>query len=132
MCGIAGILNFDGSTVPHESLKKVTDILKHRGPDDEGIWIKKNIGFGHRRLSIIDLSEKANQPMISNSTNTIIIFNGEIYNYQVLRKELLGNGMAFRTNSDTEVIIKLEHLFEKEFVHRLRSMFVIALYDKLQ
>ena len=130
MCGIAGIIcnNF----IQERELDTMAQSISYRGPDNQGIYIDKNVGFGHRRLSIIDLSEAANQPMISNSTNTVIIFNGEIYNYKILRKELLGKGVAFRTNSDTEVILELYQLYGKEFVHKLRGMFAIALYDKLQ
>ena len=130
MCGIAGIIcnNF----IQERELDTMAQSISYRGPDNQGIYIDKNVGFGHRRLSIIDLSEAANQPMISNSTNTVIIFNGEIYNYKILRKELLGKGVAFRTNSDTEVILELYQLYGKEFVHKLRGMFAIALYDKLK
>ena len=130
MCGLAGIISKD--IVKDPELFVMAQAISHRGPDNQGIYIDKNIGFTHRRLSIIDLSEAANQPMLSSSGNTVVIFNGEIYNYQILRKELIDKGIKFRTSSDTEVIIELYQLYGKNFVHKLRGMFAIALYDKLQ
>ena len=79
MCGIAGIIHKDFSKINYEDLKKMTDIISHRGPDGEGFLVKKNIGFGHRRLAIIDLSELGKQPMLDDEL--VLIFNGEIYNY---------------------------------------------------
>lgn len=130
MCGICGKYNFGTlERVTKEELKKMNDLLVHRGPDDEGYYIDENFGFAMRRLSIIDLST-GRQP-ISNENGTIwVIFNGEIYNFQDLRKKLLEKGHKFKTKSDTETII---HLYEEnglEFVKELRGMFAIGLWDK--
>ena len=99
MCGIAGILNFSGSRVSDSLLKKMTDSMHHRGPDDEGFWIDGPIGLGHRRLSIIDLSPKGHQPMISENKRYIISYNGEIYNFLEIRNELEKLGKIFKSNS---------------------------------
>ena len=88
MCGIVGQLNFDNSPVSPVILKKMTDVIKHRGPDGEGHWIEENVGFGHRRLSIIDLSPAGQQPMISSDHRYVLTYNGEIYNFRELRTEL--------------------------------------------
>ena len=101
MCGIAGYFG-EGS---QEILKKMTRMLRHRGPDDEGFYIENNIGLGHRRLSIIDLSN-GRQPMFSENEKIVIVFNGEIYNFKELRSELENKGYKFRTNSDTEIILQ--------------------------
>lgn len=129
MCGIAGILSFDGS-VTREELLRLNRYNIPRGPDGEGYLIKQNIGFAHRRLSIIDLSENASQPMEDNERNVFITFNGEIYNHNILRKELLSLGFSFESRSDTEVILKgysawgIDLLLEK-----LDGMFAFALAD---
>jgi len=132
LCGICGIYNFDiQQKVDSKLLKRMCDVVKHRGPDEEGMYINNNIGLGHRRLSIIDLAQ-GHQP-ISNEDDTIwVVFNGEIYNYPQLRNDLIKKGHIFTTNSDTEVIV---HLYEEEgdkFVCSLRGMFGIALWDAKQ
>lgn len=105
MCGIAGYINFDKEKpASKEVIKKMTDVISHRGPDGEGVFIDKNLGLGHRRLSIIDLAT-GDQPMFSDDKSIVLIFNGEIYNYIELREELKSLGHSFRTTSDTEVII---------------------------
>src|SRR5690348_11916663 len=106
MCGIAGIFHFDNSRSTDSAvLKKMTDCLSHRGPDGEGYYMKNNIGLGHRRLTIIDLST-GDQPKFNEDKSVALIFNGEIYNYIELREELKGLGCKFYTTSDTEVIIR--------------------------
>jgi asparagine synthase (glutamine-hydrolysing) len=106
MCGIAGIFHFElDRRADSKAIKAMTDCLSHRGPDGEGFYINNNITLGHRRLSIIDL-KTGDQPMFSEDRSIVIIFNGEIYNYIELREELKALGHQFRTNSDTEVIIK--------------------------
>ena len=131
MCGICGILYFDRSRrVDASSLNAMTDCLAHRGPDDRGIWINRNIGLGHRRLSIIDLSPAGHQPL-SNETGEIwITYNGEVYNFPELRKKLEIKGHQFVSRTDTEVII---HLYEEErnqCLDYLRGMFAFALWDE--
>src|SRR5580765_3800270 len=106
MCGIAGILSIDPSLVSQSRLEKMADAITHRGPDGKKIWISSgaNIGFAHTRLSIIDLSESAAQPMNYLNRYTIV-YNGEIYNYLELRESLKTKGYYFNSNSDTEVLI---------------------------
>lgn len=128
MCGICGIYNFDGHSVDKGLLQRMNDTLFHRGPDGEGFFIDSNIGLGHRRLSIIDL-EGGKQPM-SNEDGTIqVVFNGEIYNFLELKKELEAKGYRFRTRSDTETIIYGYDEWGEDFVQKLRGMFAIALWD---
>ena len=114
MCGIAGIISKNPNEVTIERLKKMTGIVDYRGPDGNGHWINsdKNVGLGHRRLSIIDLSREADQPMCYLGRYSII-FNGEIYNYIELKETLLKLGYTFATSSDTEVLLALYHR-EKE------------------
>lgn len=129
MCGICGQINLDFQTpVDSKFINRMNDTLLHRGPDDEGTYVKEHVGLAMRRLSIIDVA-KGKQP-ISNEDQTIwIVFNGEIYNFPELRKRLISNGHQFRTNSDTECIV---HLYEDEgleFLNHLRGMFAIAIWD---
>jgi asparagine synthase (glutamine-hydrolysing) len=130
MCGIAGTLLFDPqSAVATDALLRMTRVIAHRGPDDEGVWANGPVGLGTRRLAIIDLSERGHQPMSNEDGSIWITFNGEIYNFQELRAELLAKGHAFRSNTDTETIV---HLYEEEgiaAIKRLRGMFAFALWD---
>jgi asparagine synthase (glutamine-hydrolysing) len=129
MCGICGKLVFDrGATVPISLLRTMADSIRHRGPDDEGYHVAGPIGLGFRRLSIIDLST-GHQPL-SNEDGTIwIIFNGEIYNYQELRADLLRRGHIFKTNTDTEVIVHLYEELGSACLDKLRGMFGFAIWD---
>src|SRR5215471_9708328 len=111
MCGIAGKLYLDlQGVVKTDSLRLMTAALRHRGPDDEGMWVGGPVGLGHRRLAIIDLSPRAHQPMVNEDGSLRIVFNGEIYNFQSLREDLLRKGHVFHTESDTETIL---HLYEE-------------------
>jgi len=129
MCGICGKLNFDGDRpVPENLIRGMSEALKHRGPDENGLYLDRNVGFGHRRLKVIDLGT-GRQPMSNEDGTVWIVLNGEVYNYRELRADLDGNGHRFRTQSDTEVIL---HLYEDEgadCVHKLRGMFAFALWD---
>lgn len=130
MCGIAGTLLFDPrGVVDREAMLRMTRVIAHRGPDDEGVWTGDGVGLGSRRLAVIDLSERGHQPM-SNEDGTIwIAYNGEVYNFQSLRADLLKQGHVFRSNTDTETII---HLYEEEgigAISKLRGMFAFALWD---
>ena len=129
MCGIAGkIYLAKDRKIDHAELKKMTDIISHRGPDDDGFYINNNIGLGFRRLSIIDL-HTGKQPL-SNENGTIwIIFNGEIYNYQELQKDLINQGHIFRTQPDTETIVHLYEQYGTDCVNYLRGMFAFAIWD---
>jgi asparagine synthase (glutamine-hydrolysing) len=130
MCGIAGILHFDTEkTIDQSEIKKMTDIISYRGPDGEGFYVHNNLAFGHRRLSIIDLST-GDQPMFSDDNSIALIFNGEIYNYIELREELKKIGYLFKTNSDTEVIIKAYQHWGIECQIKFNGMWAFALWDE--
>jgi asparagine synthase (glutamine-hydrolysing) len=134
MCGIVGTLPFRSSafTIIHPDIARMRDTMVHRGPDGAGIWISpdKRVGLGHRRLSIIDLSEAAGQPMCNEDGSVWIVFNGEIYNHAEIRPELERLGHRFKTDhSDTEVIIHAYEQWGIECLERFRGMFAIALWD---
>lgn len=130
MCGIVGRLNFNRAQVDPQAVKRMSGQLVHRGPDDEGVFVDANIGLGFRRLAIIDLSERGHQPMSDESGDVWLVFNGEIYNFLALRRELEQDGVQFCSGTDSEVII---HLYKKhgvECLQRLRGMFAFAIWDK--
>jgi asparagine synthase (glutamine-hydrolysing) len=131
MCGIAGIISLDTQTINEHLLKKMTDAIAHRGPDGEGQWVSDNsqVGLGHRRLSILDLSETANQPMHFGGRYTIV-FNGEIYNYLEIKERLQHKQYQFRTTSDTEVLMALYHEKKENCLQDLDGMFAFVIYDK--
>jgi asparagine synthase (glutamine-hydrolysing) len=132
MCGIAGFFDLGGREVRPDAGAIVSAqiaILRHRGPDAQGIHIGPGLGLGHARLSIIDISDAANQPMFDATSDICVIFNGEIYNFEEIRDELKRRGHSFRTRSDTEVIVEGYAAWGIEVVHRLRGMFAIAIYD---
>jgi|HubBroStandDraft_1064217.scaffolds.fasta_scaffold00415_3 asparagine synthase (glutamine-hydrolysing) len=130
MCGIAGVLKFGGNAqVGDDILRSMCAAMAHRGPDDEGIYTERGVGLGMRRLSIIDLVT-GHQP-ISNEDGTIwIVFNGEIYNHEVLRERLIARGHRFRSHSDTETIVHLYEEYGPECVQELRGMFAFAIWDR--
>jgi asparagine synthase (glutamine-hydrolysing) len=134
MCGIVGIFAHGSRAQPVDrwELVKMRDRMAARGPDGAGEWIAADsrVGFGHRRLSIIDPDERASQPMLSADGRLVITFNGEIYNYQALREELKAAGAALRTTSDTEVLLHLYARYGAEMVRRLRGMFTFGIWDE--
>ena len=132
MCGIAGIYQQSGGAVSAELLKQMTDSIAHRGPDGEGQYIRGNVGLGHRRLAIIDLSDAGRQPMTDASGKLTIIYNGEIYNFRELRQELEKYGHRFRSRSDTEVLLYAYKQWGKNCVERLNGMFAFAILDEHQ
>jgi len=129
MCGIAGIFHC-GTIKPVDPARvgRMCDALVHRGPDGAGVWTAPGVGLGHRRLAIIDLAGSP-QPMHSADGRAVIVFNGEIYNYRELRRELEGRGAAFRTDGDTEVILAAWQQWGTQCLSRLNGMFAFALYD---
>ncbi|MCD5398006.1 asparagine synthase (glutamine-hydrolyzing) [candidate division NPL-UPA2 bacterium] len=139
MCGICGIVNFKGKPINREVLGRMGEVLRHRGPDDEGMYVsnsklktqnsKLNIGLGHRRLSVIDL-DTGHQPMSNEDGTVWIVFNGEIYNFQDLRLDLEKKGYRFFTRSDTEVIIHLYEEYGTDCLKFLRGMFALAIWDE--
>ncbi len=132
MCGIAGIISSDPAIVNSRRLKSMTDAIAHRGPDAEGHWFSptQQVGLGHRRLSIIDLSEGGHQPMHYLDRYTIV-FNGEIYNYIELKKKLIDKGYVFYTNTDTEVILALYDDKREKCLEDMDGMFAFVLYDRI-
>lgn len=129
MCGITGKIFFSREKNIEESeIKRMTDVIQHRGPDDEGFYINKNVGLGFRRLSIIDLNT-GHQPLSNESGSKWIVFNGEIYNFLELRGELQQKGYFFKTKTDTEVILKLYEEYGVHCVDYLRGMFAFAIWD---
>ncbi|HKZ05057.1 MAG TPA: asparagine synthase (glutamine-hydrolyzing) [Methylomirabilota bacterium] len=128
MCGIAGILRRDGAPVDEALLGAMTSVLAHRGPDGQGVWARGPVGIGHRRLAIIDLVT-GDQPMFSADGEVAVIFNGEIYNYRELRRELEAQGHRFTTTSDTEVLLRAYEAHGQDCLGRLRGMFAFALWD---
>jgi asparagine synthase (glutamine-hydrolysing) len=136
MCGINGIFAYhSASERPDESeLLASREAMRARGPDGAGSWWNKDrsCGLGHRRLSIIDLSDRAAQPMAGHDGRFVIVFNGEIYNYPQLRSELQSDDVSFRTTSDTEVLLHLYSRYGRDMVHRLRGMFALAIWDEMQ
>ena len=130
MCGICGKLNFDASKPVDEShLRQMCAVIAHRGPDDEGMYVDKNVGLGNRRLAIIDLSPTGHQPMSNEDKSIWITFNGEIYNFPELRERLKKQGHFFSSNSDTETIVHLYEEHGTDCVKHLRGMFAFALWD---
>lgn len=130
MCGIAGFYS-PQNKFSEADLRKMTQTLAHRGPDAEGFFQDEVCGLGHRRLSIIDLSDSANQPFQSQNQQFVLCFNGEIYNFQELRKQLQTNyQIQFKTQSDTEVLVEGFNREGEEFIKKLNGMFAFAMYDK--
>jgi asparagine synthase (glutamine-hydrolysing) len=132
MCGIAGIFNLDGATVPLSLIQKATRALIHRGPDDEGFFTDMNLALGHRRLSILDTSPRGRQPMTSKDGNWILVFNGCIYNYLELKLELAAKGHQFITGTDTEVIVEGLAEYGLDFVQRLNGMYAIGAWNTVE
>ena len=132
MCGITGIFNVDGKPVSVGVLRRMTDVVRHRGPDGEGIWNDSFIGFGHRRLAIIDLSPLGHQPMQNDDGSLVITYNGEIYNFPNLRVELEARGHRFHSQTDTEVVLKAYQEWGPGCVRRFNGMFAFAIWDRRQ
>jgi len=129
MCGIAGIMDLDGGPVREDHIRAMCAALRHRGPDGEGVYLAPGVGLGMRRLSIIDLTT-GDQPVRNEDGTAWVVFNGEIYNYKDLRRDLEGRGHRFYTRSDTESIV---HLYEdrgRACVEALRGMFSFAVWDR--
>lgn len=132
MCGIAGIIHFSAdSPVPDELLERLTDAMAARGPDGEGRWLSpdRRVALGHRRLAVIDPTPAASQPFLSDDGRTVVLFNGEIYNYKALRADLEARGVRCRSQSDTEVLLHLYRLDGEAMLTRLRGMFALAVWD---
>lgn len=131
MCGIVGLIHLRGEPVSPVVIKKMTDSIAHRGPDGEGQWVEDNVGIGHRRLAIIDLSPSGHQPMISADQRYVLTYNGEVYNYRELRSELEAQGRRFNSGSDTEVVLVALLHWGAGALQRFNGMFALALWDRL-
>ena len=130
MCGICGEIRFDGAAVAVESLEKMAATMYSRGPDASGFFQQDAVGLGHRRLKIIDLSTRAQQPMVDAELGLAIVFNGAIYNYPELRSELQGHGYRFFSQGDTEVILKAYHFWGADCVKHFNGMFAFAIWER--
>ncbi|MBQ1339121.1 MAG: asparagine synthetase B, partial [Ruminococcus sp.] len=128
MCGIVGFTNTidNAETV----LEEMMDRIRHRGPDAEGKYIDNSVALGHRRLSIIDVSSQGDQPIFNEDGSCVIVFNGEIYNYQSIRQKLTAAGHVFKTNTDTEVLIHGYEEYGEKMLNMLRGMFSFVIWDK--
>jgi asparagine synthase (glutamine-hydrolysing) len=131
MCGIAGIINTDSKPVEEDQVRQMMRLIKHRGPDDEGVFTDESICLGFVRLSIIDLSSAGHQPMLSHDGRYVIVFNGEIYNYIELREQLKPRHQ-FTGGSDTEVILAAYQEWGEECLHRFNGMFALVIYDRAE
>lgn len=129
MCGINGIINFNQTNVKESDLLKMMKLIKHRGPDDQGVFLNKNIGLGFVRLSIIDLSIAGHQPFKSADGRYTMVFNGEIFNYLELRNELESKGITFNTKTDTEVLLNAFIVYGEEALNKLNGMWAMVVYD---
>lgn len=130
MCGISGLIHLDGAPASPAVLQRMTDAIAHRGPDGEGQWIEGNVGFGHRRLAIIDLSPAGQQPMVTSDHRYVLTYNGEIYNFRELKAELEAAGYWFRSRTDSEVLLYALAEWGTEALSRLNGMFAFALWDR--
>ncbi|MBX3290093.1 MAG: asparagine synthase (glutamine-hydrolyzing) [Acidobacteria bacterium] len=130
MCGINGIIYpaASGRSVDADTLVRMRDVLRHRGPDEEGLFVRNNVGLGHRRLSIVDL-KTGQQPMFNEDRSAVIVYNGEVYNHMDLRPDLAERGIRFHTTSDTETILKAYEAYGPDCVHKFRGMFAFAIWD---
>ena len=133
MCGIVGIVDPSGG-VAAETVTAMRETLVHRGPDDAGTWVAPDgtVGLGHRRLSVLDLSADGHQPMSDPDGRVQIVYNGEVYNFRAIRQELTGRGYAFRSDTDTEVILNAYLAWGIDCIERLEGMFALAIYDSAE
>jgi asparagine synthase (glutamine-hydrolysing) len=131
MCGITGIYSKNLAGKMHMiNLSNATEQIARRGPDARGVWMNDFVGLGHRRLSIIDTSDHANQPMKDASGRYRIVYNGEIYNYKELKEELLGKGITFQSESDTEVLLYAYIHYKEKCLNLLNGFFAFVVYDE--
>ena len=130
MCGICGIVRFDNNSVQEAPIREMMRAMKHRGPDDEGVFIEENVGLGFVRLSIIDLSSAGHQPMLSKDERYVLIFNGEIYNYIELKEELQKEGIVFNTQTDSEVLLNAYIYWGEKCLHHLNGMWAFVIFDR--
>ncbi|MCR5733380.1 MAG: asparagine synthetase B, partial [Lachnospiraceae bacterium] len=127
MCGIFGAFN---ANIDEDLAGRCLDRLSHRGPDDRGLWQEKGVTLGHRRLAILDLSQKGHQPMFYADSRYVLVYNGEIYNFLELRKELEGKGYSFESDSDSEVLLASFLCWGEDCLPKFNGMWAFLLYDR--
>jgi asparagine synthase (glutamine-hydrolysing) len=132
MCGICGFIKFDNEKAQEAPIREMMRIQKHRGPDDEGVFVEDNVGLGFVRLSILDLSPAGHQPMYSRDGRFVVVFNGEIFNYVELRDELKKHGYEFSTGTDTEVLLAAYQHWGEDCLNRFNGMWAFVVYDRVQ
>ena len=132
MCGVTGIIDFNNKKINPKEINYLTNSLNHRGPDGSNYFIndEMNVGLGHTRLSILDVSQRANQPFFFNDKNLVLTFNGEIYNFVEIKKELENFGYKFKTTSDTEVLLLSYHKWGVNCVQKFNGMWAFAILDQ--
>ena len=129
MCGIVGFVNSNSRAANREILERMNACIVHRGPDEDGFYVNENVALAMRRLAIIDL-KGGQQPIFNENKSSVIVFNGEIYNFQEVKKDLESRGHQFYTNCDTEVILHLYDEYGADCVQHLRGMFALAIWDE--
>ena len=129
MCGIAGILRHDGAPIDRDAIERMVAMLRHRGPDGEGVHLGPGVALGSTRLAILDLTSAANQPFRDDDADLTLVFNGEIYNYVELRAELEARGHRFRSSGDTEVLLRAYEEWGEDCPTHFNGMFAFAVWD---
>jgi len=132
MCGLASIVAINGSEIELAVIERMSSIIRHRGPDDSGTYVSKDVAFGFRRLAILDLSSSGHQPMKAEEGKFVIVFNGEIYNYLELRQELVSLGHRFHSSGDTEVLLRAYIQWGRDCLPRLNGMWSFLIHDKVR
>ena len=130
MCGIIGRINFSNKKINLDNVINANESLTHRGPDDSGVWNEKNVALAHRRLSIIDLTNTGKQPMISHNGRYVCVFNGEIYNFQEIKKEIENKVENWKGTSDTEVLLEAWSIWGTKTLEKIDGMFSFVIWDK--
>ena len=130
MCGIVGVCHLNGEPASPDILRRMTDVVRHRGPDDEGIHCDGPVGLGSRRLAVIDLTVAGHQPMAAEAGAAVLVYNGELYNFKELRAELEGVGRRFKSRSDTEVVLRAYEEWGESCLDRFNGHFAFAIWDR--
>lgn len=132
MCGILALVNLDETPIDFDGFKRLASFIDHRGPDGEGFWKSKNVCIGHKRLKIIDLSENGSQPMLSNNQRYVLSFNGEIFNFKNIKKQLIERGYLFKSKTDSEVIVNAFQEWGLDCIKKLNGQFAFIIWDQLK
>src|SRR5438105_9117913 len=130
MCGIVGICHLDGEPASPDILTRMTDVIRHRGPDDGGVYVDGPVGLGSRRLAVIDVTPGGHQPMAGETGTAVLVYNGELYNFRELRTELERAGHRFRSRSDTEVVLHAYEEWGESCLDRFNGHFAVTVWDR--